>query len=301
MDEFTPLAADDIEKTKYTFTERMEEFASSAAEALKDAGRAVTGRVYQDLHPMRALEDVYYNEQADAVSRKARLALKRIEKRIAELSREKSNKEKRMLQVEKNMASSKRGSSKKQEQELSDLKANIKKLSGIIREQERELKLMQDRNSKSAKFKEMEKVRTDFRSMSDEMKVEYAKKLVDKNAKGKDIAQNFLEQASSLDNPMHMSERAQSNARQYIGKASFADISEGNRLARDNNGRSTLENASRTAKLEKMDFGMDVRQSFSMKPEARSTEMTTQHIMKGKPKPKEKERSSPDDGRSRSL
>lgn len=274
---------------------KLKEFGSAAVGAVKDAGHAVAGRVRSEQDPMQALSDVYCENKVDAATQKMVNFLKRKEKRFNELLREKERKERRLFQIEKKLAAAKGNSSNfllREQQKM--LQADIKNLTTTIRRQERDRQQLDERGKKNNRFKEMEKARSQFRGLSDEEKVQFAIKVVDKNIRGKEIAERFLEKAAHIDNNMKLSKKAQDMARAYRKEPSFEDIREANRMARDDNGRSTLVNAERTAKLENMDFGKDIRQSFSIKDEARSTKRADLQANKGA-KPKGKENTERDD------
>ena len=230
--------------------------------------------------PFGKLEKAYIDEKESKDNKRGSRFIRKKNEWIKSLKRKQENLKKQVQQIEKKLSSAKNSAEVKRLREERQLLVDtIVKDNNALKTQMHEKEMYErNRNNVSKKFKERERFHREFQGMSDVEKVAFAKRLVDKNDKGKEVGEEFLQIASARENPLKLSKEAQDLARIYKKKASFEDIAEQNRMARDNNGRSTFENARITDMLEN-ETG-DIRQSFAVKDEAAYTKSTKEHLSK---------------------
>ena len=254
----------------------------AAVEKVKEVKMSLEDYFTSKQGPMGKLEVAYIKEQEEKDNKRSSRFLKKKNEWINSLKRKQENLKKQVMQLEKKIAeANNRNRTAKMENERNALvKAMSKNNESLKMQLSEKDAFVKNKKNLDRINKEREKHHQQFNAMSDREKVEFAIAL---DKKGKPSGKEFLEAVNKNGEEMNMTLESLEITQQYLGrprssvKAFARDMAAANKMARDNNLRSTIENAEINDLLEKSSSG-DIRESFAVRDESRSMRSTKHYL-----------------------
>ena len=277
------VALDVVGKEMIGGESKIKKVGRAAVDKVKQAKMSVDDMLNSVGGPFGKLEKAYIDEKESKDNKRSSRFIRKKNEWIKSLKRKQENLKKQVQQIEKKLSSAKNSAEVKRLREERQLLVDtIVKDNNALKTQMHEKEMYErNRNNVSKKFKERERYHREFKAMTDDEKVLFAHSL---SQKGISAGSEFLETVKKDGEKLNMTRSSQVLAQELTGDKETSvlsvarDRAAANKMARDNNLRSTYENAQISDMLEN-ETG-DIRQSFAVKDEAKSTKSTKEHLAK---------------------